>query len=104
MNETVVTEPALPGVFARFIGIITSPKDTFVQVVRAPRSIGILALVALLTGVSISAFSLTEKGRQAQVDFSVQQMEKFGMTVNDDMYAGLEKRSKYTPYTTMVSM
>lgn len=104
MNETAIVEPAVPGVFARAIGIITSPKATFEQVVKAPRAIGILALVALLTGVSASAFSLTEKGRQVQVDFSVQQMERFGVTVTDEMYAAMEKRSAYTPYTTVVSM
>jgi hypothetical protein len=104
MNETVTIEPAVPGVFARAIGIITSPKATFEQVVRAPRAIGILALIALLTGVGTSAFSFTEKGRQAQVDFSVQQMERFGVTVTDEMYAAMEKRSAYTPYTTVVSM
>lgn len=105
MTETVAApQPAPPGIFSRAIGIITSPKATFEHVVRAPRSIGILALVALLTGVGTSAFSLTEKGRQAQLDFSVQQMERFGVTVTDEMYAGMEKRSALTPYTTIVSM
>ncbi len=104
MNETVAIEPAVPGVFARALGIITSPKATFEHVVRAPRAIGILALVALLTGVGTSAFSMTEKGRVAQLDFQVQQMERFGMTVTDEMYAAMEKRSAYTPYTTLVSM
>ena len=104
MNETVAVEQAVPGVFARAIGIITSPKATFEHVVRSPRAIGILALVALLTGVATSAFSLTEKGRQAQLDFQVQQMERFGVAVTDEMYAAMEKRSVYTPYTTVVSM
>jgi len=104
MNETVAIEPALPNVFARAIGIITSPKATFEQIVKAPRAIGILALVALLTGLGTSAFSFTEKGRQAQVDFSAQQMERFGVTVSPEMYAAMEKQSAYTPYTTVVSM
>ncbi len=104
MNETVVTEPAVPGVFARAIGIITSPKATFEQVVRAPRSIGILALIALLTGLGTTAYSFTAKGRQAQIEFNVQQMERFGVTVTDEMYARMEKQSAYTPYTTVVSM
>ena len=104
MNETVATEPALPGVFARAIGIVTSPKATFEHVVRVPHAIGILALIALLTGIGTSAFSFTEKGRQAQLDFQVQQMERFGVTVTDEAYAAMEKRSAYTPYTTIVSM
>lgn len=106
MTETVATEPVLPGVFARAIGIITSPKATFERVVQAPRAIGMLALVALLTGVGASAFSFTEKGRQAQLDYQVQQMERFGVTVTDEMYANMEKQSQkqapYAPYLAIV--
>lgn len=105
MNETVATEPALPGVFARAIGIITSPKATFEQVVRAPHAIGILALVALLIGASTSAFSFTEKGRQAQLEYQVQQMERF-VTVTDEMYARMEEQSQkqaaYAPFLAIV--
>ena len=53
MNETVTIEPAAPGVFARAIGIITSPKATFEQVVKAPRAIGILALAVSYTHLTL---------------------------------------------------
>ena len=102
MTETVTSEPALPNVFARAIGIITSPKATFEAVIKHPRSVGILFVVALLTGTSNSAFSLTERGRQAQVDFQGQQMERFGVTVTDEMYARMETQSRYAPYTGFV--
>lgn len=104
MNETVATEPALPGVFSRAIGIITSPKATFELVVKSPKAIGILALVALLTGFGTSAFSLTEKGQQAQIDFSVQQNERMGITVDDAAYARIEQMAPYTIYVTTISM
>lgn len=106
MNETVTIEPAVPGVFARAIGVITSPKATFEQVVKAPRAIGILALVALLTGLGSSAFSFTERGRQAQLEFQVQQMERFGVTVTDEMYTKMEtqsqKQAAYAPFLAIV--
>lgn len=102
MNETVAIEPAVPGVFARALGIITSPKATFEQVVKAPRWVGILFLAAILSGGSLAAFSLTEKGRAAQIDFQVQQIEKVGMTVTDEMYARLEKQAPYQPYMQIV--
>ncbi|OYW04823.1 MAG: hypothetical protein B7X11_02520, partial [Acidobacteria bacterium 37-65-4] len=67
---------------------------------------GILALIALLTGAGTSAFSFTEKGRQAQLDFQVQQMERFGVTVTDEMYARMEeqsqKRAAYAPFLAIV--
>lgn len=104
MTETVVNEPALPSVFARAIGIITSPKATFELVVRSPRSIGILALVALLSGFGASAYSLTENGRQAQIDFSIAQNEKFGIPMDDAAIARVEKMAPYTIYATVVGM
>lgn len=91
-----------PGLFARAIGIITSPKATFEAVVRKPKVLGVLALVAFLVGASQSAMNLTEKGRQAAVDFQVSQMEKFGVTVTDQMYESIAARQKYAVYTSFV--
>lgn len=103
MTESVAVDLApQPGVFARAIGILTSPRATFEAVVRRPKVLGILAVVALLVGASQSAMNLTEKGRQAAVDFSVQQMEKFGVTVTDQMYEGIVARQKYAIYTSFV--
>jgi hypothetical protein len=93
-----------PGLFARFVGIITSPKATFEAVVRRPKVIGILALVALLMGASQAAMNLTEKGRQASLDFQVQQMEKMGMTVTDQVYESMAARQKYAIYTSFIGM
>lgn len=103
MTEAVAAEtaPAL-GLFARVIGIITSPKATFEAIVRSPKVIGVLALVAFLAGAPQSAINLTEKGRQAAVDFNVQQMEKFGVTVTDQMYDSIVARQKYAVYTAFV--
>jgi hypothetical protein len=101
MTETVApSAPAapVPSVFSRFVGIITAPRATFETVVRSPRTIGILALVALLTGIGQGAFSLTERGRQASLDFQVQQQERFGRTVTDEQYAQMEKMGPMMTY------
>lgn len=89
-----------PGLFARVIGVITSPRATFEAVVRQPRTMAVLALVAFLTAVPQSALNMTEKGRQASVDYSVQQMEKLGMTVTDEVYNSIVERQKYAVYTS----
>lgn len=104
MTEAAVTQPVSPepGLFARAIGIITSPKATFEAVVRSPKSIGMLALVAILAGGAQSAMNLTERGRQAALDFQVQQVEKFGVTVTDQMYEQMATRQKYAVYTSFV--
>jgi hypothetical protein len=103
MNETVVTEPALPGVFARAIGIITSPKATFEAIVRAPKVLGILALLALLTGASQSAMSFTKDGQQAMLDFQIQQMTKMGMTVTPEAEERMATGMAYAKYTSFVT-
>lgn len=105
MTETTTAAPELapePGVFARFIGILTSPKATYEAVVRRPNSVAMLALVALLVGGSQSAMNLTERGRAMSLEFQIQQMEKFGVTVNDQMQASLESRQKYAVYTSFI--
>ena len=71
MTDTVAPDTPALGLFARAIGIITSPKATFEKVIAAPRPVGILFLCAILAGGSMAAFALTEKGRQAQVGFII---------------------------------
>jgi hypothetical protein len=92
--------PAPKNLLARFIGVITSPRDTFASVAAHPKWFGMLAL----TTVIIAGFSAlpmtTEAGRQAAIDQQVTQMQSFGMTITDQIYESLEKNSGRMPYTT----
>jgi hypothetical protein len=96
--------PAPKNLLARFIGVITSPRDTFASVAAHPKWFGMLAL----TTVIIAGFSAlpmtTEAGRQAAIDQQVTQMQSFGVTVTDQMYESLEKNSGRMPYTTGISV
>jgi hypothetical protein len=104
-DDAEVAMPALPGLFARVIGIITSPKATYEAIVKVPRTIGVLALMALVIGASQSAFTMTATGRQAMLDLQTQQIEKFTHTpVTPEMYDSLERRAPYAPLTTVISM
>jgi hypothetical protein len=91
-------------VFTRFIGIITSPKATFQQVVAHPRWFGMLALTTLLITVCTAGPQFTESGRQAALDQQVRAMESFGMKVTDEMYTQLEARSRFGGYVTIATM
>jgi hypothetical protein len=103
MTETAAADLApQPGLLARAIGIITSPKATFEAVIRKPKVIGILAVVALLIGGSQAAMNITERGRQASLDFQVQQMEKMGMTVTDEVYQRMVTQQKFAVYTSLI--
>jgi len=92
--------PAPKSLVARFIGVITAPKATFVSVVAHPKWFGMLALTTLIVAFFSALPMTTEAGRQAAIDQQVETMKSFGMEVNDQMYAQMEKRSAMMPYTT----
>ena len=99
MSGATVTDstpsPAdIPGLLSRAIGVITAPTATFAHVVRKPKVAGMLFLAGLVIGLAQGLPQLTERGRAAALELQVQQMERFGMTVNDEMYQQMEQRSR----------
>jgi hypothetical protein len=109
MTETVSAAVAAPGrspgVLARAVGVLTSPRATYADVAAHPRALGILVLsIAMITAASIVFFS-TEVGKTALLDQQVKGMESFGVKVSDEMYRRLEERmsSPTTPYVTAAS-
>jgi hypothetical protein len=88
------------GLFARFVGIITAPKATFASVAAHPRWFWMLVLTTLIVIVCTAGPMFTESGKQAALDQQVRQTEAFGITVNDDMYAQMERNMRFAPYTT----
>jgi hypothetical protein len=92
--------PVTTNVFTRFIGIITSPKDTFKSVVAAPKWLGMLALTTVLVAFFSALPMTTDAGKQAAIDQQVESMKSFGVEVSDQMYAQMEKGSARMPYTT----
>ena len=96
--------PAPMGLLSRFIGIVTSPKATFQAVAAHPRWLGMLVLVTLVVALCVTLPMTTEAGRQAALDSQVQQMENFGVQVNDDMYAAMSSRMRFAAYQTFFSV
>jgi hypothetical protein len=93
--------PAVPakGLIARAIGIITSPKATFEDVVRSPRPLGILFVCSVIIGIAQSVPQFTERGRQAALDMQVQQVERFtGQTISDQQYRAMERQMRVGTY------
>ena len=66
MTEPTSIQPTpAPGLFARFIGVLTAPRATFEKIVPSPTVFGALALVALTAAVVSTVFMNTEVGRTA---------------------------------------
>ena len=97
-------QPAPMNLLARFLGVITSPRDTFASVAATPKWFGIMALTAVIIAVFTALPLTTEAGRQAAIDQQVAQMQSFGMTVNDQMYEQMEKGAGRMPYVTGISV
>ena len=47
----------------RFVGMLTSPKSTYENVVSWPRWVGMLALTTLVTVIAVGAFMMSDVGR-----------------------------------------
>ena len=105
MSEPVIERPPAPSLISRVIGVITSPRATFEQIVAAPRVAGALGLVALVGALAIGGFLSTDIGKQAWLDQSVEQTEAWtGQPMSDEAYANQEKMSNYAGLMGAVQM
>jgi len=94
--------PAAPAVskslLARVVGVWFSPRATYADVAASPRWLGVLVLVAVLTGGATFAFMATDVGQQAWLDAAVRQQEAFGRTLTDQQYERLQQFAVYARY------
>lgn len=100
-----MTTPAPPpsppdaGLFSRAIGVLTSPRATFEQVVARPRPIGILFLVAVVIALSAGLPQFSESGRQIALDSQIQANERvMGRSLTPEEYTRAESFSRYGAY------
>jgi Yip1 domain len=110
MTQTVPaagSTPAPKSLPARFIGVITSPADTFRSVVAWPKWFGMLATCALLIALFSALPLTTPEGRQSAIDQQVtamNAMKSFGVQVTDQMLQQMEARARFLPYQTAIGV
>jgi hypothetical protein len=92
------------GLLARFIGVVTSPRDTFRSVVAHPKWLGMLALVTVIVACGAALPMTTDAGKEAALRQQVEQMEGMGFTVGDQQYEGMRRGMAWAPYTTGISI
>lgn len=98
MTDSATPETATPlPLLSRIIGVITSPRATFQNIVAAPRPFGVLFIVATIIGLASIAPQFTEKGRAATLEAQVSAIERFGGTVTPEARERLEERSHNVP-------
>ncbi len=74
------------GLGARFVGILTAPRQTMAAVVAHPRWLLMALVVVVVTGGAQLWFQSTEVGKQVTLDATIRQIESMGVTVSDEMY------------------
>jgi len=92
------------GLWARIWGVLTSPKETFADIVARPRWFGMLLVAILVTSVCTGGFLMTSVGKQAYLDNQVRATERFGGQVSEAQYATMEKMATYAAPITVVSV
>lgn len=110
MTETTSASPAArqPGLVARLIGVLFSPRETFAAVVARPRWLGAIAVALVIIGAAQFTLLSTDVGKQLALDQNISAMEAFGVTVSDEVYANMERgmeNARYTgPIATMIAL
>lgn len=98
MTDSATPETTAPlPLLSRIIGVITSPKATFQNIVAAPRPVGVLFLVATVIGLGSLAPQFTEKGRAGAIEVQKRFIERMGRTVTPEMEAQMEESSRSVP-------
>ncbi len=97
-----MAEAAPKSLVARFIGMIVSPRDTFLSVVAHPRWFGMLAVVCLGMAALIGGYLSTKVGQQAWLDAA--SSSPFTGPVSDQQYAAMEKMAPYAGYLAVGQM
>ena len=105
MTETTSTPAGpvpQPGLLARLIGVLFSPRETFAAIVARPRWLGAVAVAVLILGIAQFALLSTEVGKDLAFDQQVSAMQGFGITITDEMYAQLERGMENARYTSPI--
>jgi hypothetical protein len=82
-------------VFARLVGVITSPKATFESVIAHPKALGILVIICLISAVTLGWFFSTQIGQDAWLNSMI---ERGGAQMTDQQIAGMEKMAPWVGY------
>lgn len=91
MSSSAAAPPAgSASLFSRGIGVLTSPRATFNDIVQQPRWLGMVLVTTAIVAGTMGLFLSTAVGRQALLDQRVDILESFGQTVDDARYAEMQ--------------
>lgn len=103
-TSTGTVDAPQPGLLARIVGVIFSPRETYTAVAARPRALGVMAVIIIVMAGAQFAFLSTEVGQDIAFDQQIRSMEALGINVTDQMYAQMEQGMSMARYTSAGSM
>jgi hypothetical protein len=94
--------PAPKGLISRFIGVLTSPRETFQAVVAHPKWFGMLATTVVIISLFAALPMTTEDGQQAALDQQVSQREAITGPMSDADYERMRAGRRFFPVMAAV--
>ena len=94
MADTTTAQPvSQPGLLARIVGVVTSPRSTFAAVAARPRWLGVMA-ITLVIGAACQYYIMSSQGMQ---DAMFEQATR-NPNMSDQQVAGVERFISVLPY------
>lgn len=94
MADTTTAQPvSQPGLLARIVGVLTSPRSTFAAVAARPRWLGVMA-ITLVIGAACQYYIMSSQGMQ---DAMFEQATR-NPNMSDQQVAGVERFVSILPY------
>lgn len=96
VSDSVQNKPD-PGLFARLIGVLFSPKETFAAIVARPRWLAVMIVTLGMSSAAYYVILSSQDMQDAIVDQQVRAMESRGNVVSDQQIANIERFIGYLP-------
>ena len=96
VSDSVQNKPD-PGLFARLIGVLFSPKETFAAIVARPRWLAVMVVTQVMSSAAYYVILSSQDMQDAIVDQQVRAMESRGNVVSDQQIANIERFIGYLP-------
>jgi hypothetical protein len=108
MADTLTSQVGIPaapekGPIGRVVGVLTSPRDTYADIVARPQWFGLAVVLLVLAIIPSAVLMSTEVGQRALLDQQVQTLEAFGRTVSDQQYQVFQRYASFGPYLAAIN-
>jgi hypothetical protein len=94
--DNVQNKPT-PGLLARLVGVLLSPRETFAAVAAKPRWLGVMLVTLAMSSAAYYLILSAPDMQDASVDQQVRTIESRGNTVSDEQLANMERFIGYLP-------